>query len=235
MPPHSAFRQKSPKPSKPNSRMRASSTIHQSIPTYCLPAPSTLRLARCPARSTPWPPQGLFSKKLITSASDLKGIKWRAYSPATARIADLVSAQPVTVQAAELSQALATGVVEATMTSSATGVDSKLFEHLKYFYDLQAWLPKNLVIVNKKSFDSLDKSSQDALLKAAASAEARGLAASKRVNQEAKDKLKANGIQIMPPSPQLTADMKKVGDTMLKEWLEKAGPDGKTLLDTYRR
>lgn len=185
--------------------------------------------------STPWPPQGLFSKKPITSASDLKGIKWRAYSPATARIADLVNAQPVTVQAAELSQALATGVVEATMTSSATGVDSKLFEHLKYYYDLQAWLPKNLVIVNKKSFDSLDKSSQDALLKAAASAEARGLAASKRVNQEAKDKLKANGIQIMPPSPQLTADMKKVGDTMLKEWLEKAGPDGKTLLDTYRR
>ena len=121
------------------------------------------------------------------------------------------------------------------MTSSATGVDSKLFEHLKYYYDLQAWLPKNLVIVNKKAFDALDKSSQDALLKAAAVAEARGLAASKRVNQEAKDKLKANGIQIMPPSTQLNAEMKKVGDTMTKEWLEKAGSDGKTLLDTYRR
>ena len=85
--------------------------------------------------SVPWPPQGLYSKKPIASAADLKGVKWRAYSPATARIAELVGAQPVTVQAAELSQALATGVVEANMTSGATGVDSKLYEHLKYYYD----------------------------------------------------------------------------------------------------
>ncbi|MGP1628788.1 MAG: TRAP transporter substrate-binding protein, partial [Giesbergeria sp.] len=98
--------------------------------------------------SVPWPPQGLYTKKPIESAADLKGIKWRAYSPATARIAELVGAQPVTVQAAEFSQALATGVVESTMTSGATGVDSKLYEQLKYYYDLQAWLPKNAVIVN---------------------------------------------------------------------------------------
>ena len=105
--------------------------------------------------SVAWPPQGLYTKKPIESAADLKGIKWRAYSPATARIAELVGAQPVTVQAAEFSQALATGVVESTMTSGATGVDSKLYEHLKYYYDLQAWLPKNAVIVNKKAFDGL--------------------------------------------------------------------------------
>ncbi len=182
-----------------------------------------------------WPPQGLYTKKPINSAADLKGIKWRAYSPATARIADLVSAQPVTVQAAELSQALATNVVESTMTSGATGVDSKLFEHLKFYYDLEAWLPKNMVVVNKKAFDALDKPTQEAVLKAAAAAEARGQAASKRVNQETKDRLKANGMQVLAPSAQLKADMKRVGEVMLKEWLEKAGPDGKALLDAYRR
>ncbi len=182
-----------------------------------------------------WPPQGLYTKKPINSVADLKGIKWRAYSPATARIADLVSAQPVTVQAAELSQALATNVVESTMTSGATGVDSKLFEHLKFYYDLEAWLPKNMVVVNKKAFDALDKPTQEAVLKAAAAAEVRGLAASKRVNQETKDRLKANGMQVLAPSAQLKADMKRVGEVMLKEWLEKAGPDGKALLDAYRR
>lgn len=97
-----------------------------------------------------WPPQGIYTKKPVNNAADLKGIKWRAYSPATARIAELVGAQPVTVQAAEFSQALATGVVESTMTSGATGVDSKLYEHLKYYYDTQAWLPKNALIMNKK-------------------------------------------------------------------------------------
>lgn len=182
-----------------------------------------------------WPPQGIYTKKPINSAADLKGIKWRAYSPATARIADLVGAQPVTVQAAELQQALATGVVESTMTSGATGVDSKLYENLKYYYDTQAWLPKNMVIVNKKSLDALDKPTQDALLKAAAEAEARGLAASKRVDAETKDKLKANGMQVLPPSAALKADMQKVGETMLKEWIEKAGPEGQALVDAYKR
>lgn len=182
-----------------------------------------------------WPPQGIYTKKPVNAAADLKGIKWRAYSPATSRIAELVGAQPVTVQAAEFSQALATGVVESTMTSGATGVDSKLYEHLKYYYDTQAWLPKNAVIVNKKAFDALDKPSQEALLKAGADAEARGWAASQKVNAETLEKLKANGMQVQPPSAQLKADMAKVGDAMLKEWLDKAGPDGKALIDAYRK
>ncbi|MGI9134131.1 MAG: TRAP transporter substrate-binding protein [Rhodoferax sp.] len=182
-----------------------------------------------------WPPQGIYTKKPLASAADLKGVKWRAYSPATSRIAELVGAQPVTVQAAELSQALATGVLESTMTSGATGVDSKLYEHLKFYYDTQAWLPKNAVLVNKQAFDALDKATQAVVLKAAADAEARGLVASKRVNVESIEKLKANGVQVLPPSAALKADMKKVGDTMVKEWLEKAGPEGKALVDAFNR
>ncbi|MCU0813741.1 MAG: TRAP transporter substrate-binding protein [Burkholderiaceae bacterium] len=185
--------------------------------------------------SVAWPPQGIYAKKPINAAADLKGVKWRAYSPATSRIAELVGAQPVTVQAAEFAQALATGVVESTMTSGATGVDSKLYEHLKFYYDTQAWLPKNAVIVNKRAFDALDKPTQDALLKAAADAEARGWAASRKVNTETLEKLKTNGMQILPPSDQLKADMQKVGQTMLAEWLEKAGPEGRALLDAYRK
>jgi TRAP-type C4-dicarboxylate transport system substrate-binding protein len=185
--------------------------------------------------AVPWPPQGIYTKKPINSVADLKGVKWRAYSPATGRIAELVGAQPVTVQAAELSQALATGVVEATMTSGATGVDSKLFEHLKYYYDTQAWLPKNAVIVNKKAFDALDQPSQDAVRKAAAAAEARGLAASQRINTETLAKLSANGMQVVTPSPALKAELKKIGDTMLKEWLEKAGADGTALVNAYSK
>jgi TRAP-type transport system periplasmic protein len=185
--------------------------------------------------SVPWPPQGIYVKKPIASGADLKGVKWRAYSPATARIAELVGAQPVTVQAAELSQAMATGVVESYMSSGSTGVDTKTYEHLKYWYDTQAWLPKNAVLVNKKAFDALDKPTQDALLKAAADAETRGWAASKRVNTESLDKLKANGMTIAAPSAALKADMAKVGDTMLKEWIEKAGPEGKALVDAFKK
>jgi TRAP-type C4-dicarboxylate transport system substrate-binding protein len=182
-----------------------------------------------------WPPQGIYSKKPLSTAADLKGIKWRAYSPATARIAELVGAQPVTVQAAEVSQAFATGVTESMMSSGSTGADSKLYEHVKYWYDTQAWLPKNLVLVNRAAFNSLDKSTQDAVLKAAAEAEARGVVESRKANTDSLNKLKAGGMQILPPPAALTADMKKVGEVLLKEWLDKAGPEGKALIDAYQK
>jgi len=185
--------------------------------------------------AVPWPPQGIYSKKPLNSAADLKGIKWRAYSPATARIAELVGAQPVTVQAAEVSQAFATGVTESMMSSGSTGADAKLHEHVKFWYDTQAWLPKNLVIVNRAAFNALDKTTQDAVMKAAADAEVRGLAESKKANGASLDILRAGGMQILPPPAQLTTDMKKVGETLLNEWTGKSGAEGQQLINAFRR
>jgi len=185
--------------------------------------------------SVAWPPQGIYTKRTLNSAADMKGLKWRAYSPATARIAELVGAQPVTVQAAELSQAMATGVVDSYMSSGSTGFDSKTYEHIKNWYDTQAWLPKNAVLVNKKAFDALDKPTQDALLKAGADAETRGWTASRAENTRTLDLLKQNGMNIITPPAQLKTDMKKVGDTMLKEWLDKAGAEGQQVVDAFRK
>ncbi len=182
-----------------------------------------------------WPPQGIFVKKEIASAADLKGVKWRAYSPATARIGELVGAQPVTVQQAELSQAMATGVIESYMSSGSTGYDTKTYEYIKNFYDTQAWLPKNGVLVNKKAFEALDKPTQDAVLKAGAEAEKRGWDTSKKKNLEYLELLKKNGMTIHVPSAQLKTDMKKVGETMQKEWVEKAGPEGQGVIDAYKK
>ena len=185
--------------------------------------------------SVPWPPQGIYSKRPLASAADLKGIKWRAYSPATARIAELVGAQPVTVQAAEVSQAFATGVAESMMSSGSTGADAKLFEHVKYWYDTQAWLPKNAVLVNKKAFDALDKATQDAVLKAAANAEARGWKTSQEKNAWYVEQLKKNGMQVDAGSAQLKADFQKIGETMIADWIKQAGGEGQTIIDTYRK
>jgi TRAP-type transport system periplasmic protein len=184
--------------------------------------------------SVPWPPQGIYAKKVVNSAADLKGVKWRAYSPATSKIGELVGAQPVTIQAAELSQALATGVVEAFMTSGSTGYDSKVYEQVKNYHDTQAWLPKNAVIVNLKAFNALDKATQAAVLKAAADAETRGWKTSEEKNKWYNEQLKANGMTIHKPSEQLVADMRKVGNLMLAEWLRKAGDDGRKVIDAYR-
>jgi TRAP-type transport system periplasmic protein len=185
--------------------------------------------------TVPWPPQGIYVKKEIASVADMRGLKWRAYSPATGKIAELIGAQPVTVQAAELSQALATGVVESYMSSGSTGYDSKTYESIKYWYDTQAWLPKNAVLVNKKSFDALDKATQDAVLKAAADAEVRGAKLSEEKNDWYKKALAEKGMKIMKPPAKLMTDMRQVGTIMLADWEKKAGPDGQALVGAYRK
>lgn len=185
--------------------------------------------------TVPWPPQGVYTKKEIASVADLRGIKWRAYSPATAKIAELIGAQPVTIQAAELSQALATGVIESYMSSGSTGYDSKTYESLKYWYDTQAWLPKDAVIVNKKAFDALEPALQAAVTKAAADAETRGWALSAEKNEWYKKALTEKGMKIMPPSAKLSADLRQVGDIMLADWLKKAGADGEAIIAAYKK
>ena len=184
--------------------------------------------------AVPWPPQGIYTNRTLNSAADMKGLKWRAYSPATSKIAELVGAQPVTVQAAEVSQALATGVIDSYMSSGATGYDSKTYESIKNWYDTQAWLPKNAVIVNAKAFDALDKPTQAALLKAAAEAETRGWKLSEEKNGWYVDQLKQKGMSILKPSDQLTGDLRKVGNYMLAEWQRKAGESGKKVIENYR-
>ncbi len=184
--------------------------------------------------TVPWPPQGIYSKKALASGSDMKGLKWRAYSPATAKIAELVGAQPVTVQAAEVPQALATGLIDSYMSSGATGYDSKTYEHIKNWYDTQAWLPKNAIIVNMKAFNALDKQTQAAVLKAAAEAETRGWKISEEKNGWYLAQLKSKGMNIQKPSDQLTADLRKVGNQLLGEWQRKAGADGKKVIEAYR-
>ena len=185
--------------------------------------------------SVPWPPQGIYSTRPLDSVADMKGLKMRTYNPYTSRIAELAGAQPVTIQAAELAQAFATGAVNANITSGATGYDTKAWEVVKNYYDTQAWLPKNIVFVNKQAFDALDKPAQQALLKAAADAEARGWKTSEDKNKWYQEQLAKNGMNVAPPSPQLKSDFRKIGDTMTAEWLATAGADGKAIVDAYRK
>ena len=159
--------------------------------------------------AVPWGPQGIYAKKDINTIDDMKGLKWRAYNVGTARIGELVGAQAVTVQAAELPQALATGVVNAFMSSGATGYDSKVWETLTHFYDTQAWIPKNVTFVNKAAFDALDKPTQEAVLKAAAAAEERGWKVWENKTEWYHDEIAKKGMKVLKPSPALAGRLQE--------------------------
>jgi TRAP-type C4-dicarboxylate transport system substrate-binding protein len=182
-----------------------------------------------------WPPQGIYAKKDINTVEDMRGLKWRSYNVGTSRIAEIVGAQGVTIQAAELPQALATGVVNSFMSSGATGYDSKVWESLTHFYDTQAWLPKNMIVVNKEAFEALDKPAQEAIQKAAQAAEERGWRISAEKTRWYTDQLAAKGVKVQPPSDALKAGFQKVGEQLTADWLKKAGAEGQAVVDAYRK
>jgi len=184
--------------------------------------------------TVPWPGQSLYSKKPVAALADLKGTKMRAYNPATTRIAELAGAQPVTIQLAELPQALATGTVDNFLTSSASGVDSKLYEQVKYFYDVNAWLPRNAVVVNTKAFDALDKPLQESVLQVAAAAGERGWRISAEKDGEYLAELGRRGMVVDRGNDRLKRELRIVGERMSHEWLKQAGDDGRAVLDAYR-
>ena len=185
--------------------------------------------------AVPWGPQGIYAKKELNTIEDMKGLKWRAYNVGTARIGEMVGAQAVTVQAAELPQALATGVVNSFMSSGATGYDSKVWESLTHFYDTQAWIPKNVTFVNKAAFDALDKPTQEAFMKAAATAEARGWKIWETKTQWYHDEIAKKGMKVLKPPPALESGFKKIGEQLTADWLKKAGADGQAVIDAYKK
>lgn len=184
--------------------------------------------------SVPWQPQGIYSMTELSGVGDLRGMKIRSYSPTVARMIELMGGQPVTVQAADLTQALSTGVVSANITSSATGYDSKSWEQLSWYADLRAWLPKNVVFVRTRDFNALDQATRDAVLAAATEAEARGWASSAERNDWYLEQLRANGMNVVEASPEFDAELRKIGETMTTEWVKSVGADGQAVLDAYR-
>ncbi|MVA99164.1 C4-dicarboxylate ABC transporter substrate-binding protein [Nitratireductor sp. CAU 1489] len=184
--------------------------------------------------SVPWPPQGLYFNKEVNSVADMKGLKFRSYSSATARMAELTGMLPVQVEAAELSQALATGVAESFISSGATGYDRKVWEHLSHFYEVDAWLPRNAVFANKDAWNGLDEATRKVVLDCAADAKTKGLQRAKDYTQLTVDGLREGGMTVAEPSEKLVEELKAIGDTMTAEWLEQAGEQGKAIVDAYK-
>ncbi len=184
--------------------------------------------------SVPWPPQGFYSRDEVTSVADMEGMKFRSFNNITTRLAELMDMLPVTIEAAELSQALATGVADAMITSGATGYDRKVWESLNYYYEVDAWLPRNYVIVNSDTWADVSDESKGVIQDCAATAEAEGLQRSKDYTEFTLNGLREGGMEVGPPSEQLETDLKGVGAVLTDEWLEEAGDEGLAIVEGYK-
>jgi len=184
--------------------------------------------------AVPWPPQGFYTKKPISSGADLAGLKMRAYSPTTSRLAILLKATPTTVQTPEIPQAFSTGIIDAMVTSPSTGVSSQSWDYVTDYTDTQAWIPKNMVIVNGRSFKRLSPELQKVVMEAAATAETRGWEMAESETASKTATLAEHGIRVAKPSEQLKADLRAIGKTMGDEWAQEAGAAGKEIMSAYK-
>lgn len=185
--------------------------------------------------AVPWPPQGLYTKKDVGGVPDMSGLKFRAYNAATERFAQLAGAVPTQVEVPDLAQAFSTGRVDAMVTSPSTGFNTKAWDFLSNYYDVQGWLPKNIVVMNKRTFQRLDDATQKAVLDAAAKAEDRGWASSAAETETKTKGLADNGITVSAPSDALKDGLSKIGSEMTNEWVSVAGEEGKALIDAFKK
>lgn len=185
--------------------------------------------------SVPWPPQGFYFTREVNTVADMAKVKVRSYNNSTARISELTGMLPVNIEAAEISEALSTGVIESLITSAVTGKDSKAWEQLNHFYSAEAWQPRNHVIVNKAVWDGLDEKTRTVFRDCAAKAESEGLEKSREANLAAIKELTRNGMKVSAPSAELIAELHKFGQTMADEWVARAGADGAAIMEAYRK
>ncbi len=184
--------------------------------------------------SVPWPPQGLYFNKEVNSVADMAGVKFRSYNNATNRMAELTGMLPVTIEAAEISQAFATGVAESMVSSGATGYDRKVWESLSHFYEVDAWLPRNYVMVNSEVWEGTSDANKNIINACAQMAEYAGTWRAKEYTGFTLAGLAAGGMTVGRAGDALVEELKAIGETMTNEWLEAAGDTGKAIVDAYR-
>lgn len=183
--------------------------------------------------AVPWPPQGLYFKKEVNSVADMKGIKFRSYNTATARLAELTGMLPVQIEAAEISQAFATGVAESMISSGATGYDRKVWEHLTHFYEVDAWMPRNTVFVNKDVWAGVADKNKAAIQGCADLAAYGGFWRAVQYTDFTLKGLRDGGMTVQKAGDQLQADMNEIGKTMAAEWSASAGAEGQAIIDAF--
>ncbi len=185
--------------------------------------------------SESWPPQGIYTKNPVVTKAEFKGVRFRSYNASVSRVAELLGAVPATIESSEVPQAFATGVVSAMLTSSTTGVNTQAWDYVKYYYDARAFVTKNVILVNKAAYDKLTDRAKKALHEASDAAEKRGWKMAEESMKEDLKTLASHGMQVLPPPEGLKKDLAEIGEIMTKEWLQKAGEDGKALVDAYRK
>ncbi len=182
----------------------------------------------------PWPPSGFYTNTAVDSLEALRGTRMRTFNVMTNRFATAVGATPTLVQAAEIPQAFATGVVNSMVTSAVTGVDSSAWDYARFYTHVGFTFTRNAVFVNRRALEALPAADQAAVRATAAAAESRGWQMAEQAHEQALATLRTRGLNVTQANPAVMEAMGRVSEEMVREWLGRAGEDGQRVIAAYR-
>jgi TRAP-type C4-dicarboxylate transport system substrate-binding protein len=182
----------------------------------------------------PWPQVAITAQQNITDPAQLRGMRMRTYSPISTRLAALLGAQGTLITAPEVPQAFSTGIIQAQLTTAPVAADTAVWDYSRFFINASIATSKNAVFCSRRAFDALSEPQRAAVLAAARNAEARGWRLAAESQAEAEARMTARGVQVVAASPELLAAIRRAGETMVEEWAQRAGEDGRRMLAQYR-
>jgi len=152
-------------------------------------------------------------------------MRMRNYSAATERIAQIVGATPVKIEVLDLANAIADKKIDMMLTSSWTGGDTKAWNGMKYYYKVNAWIPKNIVFINKGVFAKLGAGTQKKMMAAAQQAEKRGWQLCREKDSEFEAQLVSHNMQVSGIDPYVRNFLDSAGEKLAREYLKNGAPE----------
>lgn len=182
----------------------------------------------------PWPSQNFFTKKPIRTMDDLKGVRMRTYDRNTAEMVSKLGMVPQQMNNPDIVPVLASGRLDAVMTSGTTAAAQKYWEFLKHTYNTNHLWASNLMVVNLNTWNKLSPENRAAIEKLAREMEPEFWKVSEGEHTKRMAQLKENGMTVEPASKELLERMRAVTRPMWDDFAKSAGPEGAKILADYR-
>ena len=177
--------------------------------------------------------QGLYFRNEVKSVADMKGIKFRSYNNATSRLAELTGMLPLPLKLLKSARPLRRVLLTQWYLQEQLVMIEKVWESLGYFYEVDAWLPRNYVMVNSMYGQGL------LMLTKMLSVVAQLLLNMQvpeveRVHWVYNAGARDGGMTVEKANPTMKGELQEIGATMTAEWLEAAGAEGKAIVDAFK-
>ena len=169
----------------------------------------------------PWPSQNFFTKEPVETIADLAGVRFRTYDANTATMIQRLGAVPLQMNNPDIIPALATGKLDAVMTSGSTAAAQKYWEFLNHTYNTNHLWASNAMVVNLDVWNELTQEQQDLIEGIAAEMEPGFWAISEAEHAKRMQQLIDNGMTVSAPSTELAETMRMQTSDMAGDFAER--------------